>query len=118
MIFGFKKTGSDYPSEAETFKWVNLMYILALSMIALVTIFSQRLIQDYLSNQVKDSRLINISARLRTYSQMLSKTALLIERGSDIETNRKEFLNTLKQFQKSHNGLISGSDFFDLPTND
>lgn len=118
MFFKSNKPKSSQPSENETFKWVNLMYIFALSMIALVTIFSQRLIQDYLSNQVKDSRLINISARMRTYSQMLSKTALLIERQSDIETNRKEFLNTLKQFQKSHNGLISGSDFFDLPEND
>ena len=118
MFFTSKKSKSDYPDEKETFKWVNLMYILALSMIALVTFFSQRLIQDYLSNQIKDSRLINISARMRTYSQMLSKTALLIERQSDVETNRKEFLNTLKQFQKSHHGLISGSDFFDLPETD
>ncbi len=118
MFFNLKKSKGDYPNEKETFKWVNLMYILALSMIALVTIVSQRLIQDYLSNQVKDSRLINISARMRTYSQMLSKTALLIERQSDVEANRKEFLNTLKQFQKSHNGLISGSDFFDLPETD
>lgn len=118
MFFLDRENKSKQPDGSETSKWLTFMYILALSIIALVTIFSQGLIQEYLSNQVKDSRLINISARLRTYSQVLSKTALLIERGSDVDTNKKEFLNTLKQLQKSHNGLISGSNFFDIPTND
>lgn len=118
MFFKNKRNKYKQPDGSETSKRLTFMYILALSIIALMTIFSQGLIQEYLSNQVKDSRLINISARLRTYSQVLSKTALLIERGSDVDTNRKEFLNTLKQLQKSHNGLISGSTFFDIPTND
>ncbi|WP_109829324.1 sensor histidine kinase [Reichenbachiella versicolor] len=118
MFFKRQQSIPKKPDGSETSKWLTFMYILALSIIALVTVFSQGLIQEYLSNQVKDSRLINISARLRTYSQVLSKTALLIERGSNVDTNRKEFLNTLKQLQKSHNGLISGSTFFDIPTND
>lgn len=114
------KTNTEHAllNEKKTFLWINLMYIIALSLIAAITIFSQFLIQDYLSNQVKDSRLINISSRLRTYSQTLSKTALLIDRGENLEINTKDFLNTFKQFEKSHKALISGSEFWDLPEND
>ncbi len=118
MANSLTKKDKKTTQEKQMFKLFTLMYIIALSIIAIVTIFSQMLIQDYLSNQVNDSRLLNFSARLRTYSQTLSKTALLIERGTDFETNRKEFVNTLKQWQKSHIGLLGGSDFFDLPSND
>lgn len=112
------KKFNDISQEKRTFKYFTIMYIVALSVIALVTVFSQILIQRYLSNQVDDSHVINFAARLRTYSQTLGKTALLIESGRDIETNRKDFVNTLKQWQKSHQGLMSGSDFLNLPVND
>jgi len=108
----------DASQEEKLFKYSAVMYTVALSLIAFITIFSQLLIQGYLSHQIDDSHVINFAARLRTYSQSLSKTALLIESGRDIETNRKEFVNTLRQWQKSHQGLQSGSDFLNLPAND
>lgn len=100
------------------FKYSAVMYAIALFLIAIISIFSQVLIQQYLSSQMDDSHVINIAARQRTYSQTLSKTALLIESGRDIETNRKEFVNTLRQWQKSHEALQAGSDFLNLPAND
>lgn len=94
------------------------MYAIALSLIAVISILSQVLIQQYLSSQMHDSHIINIAARQRTYSQTLSKNALLIESGRDFETNRKAFVNTLRQWQRSHEALQSGSDFMNLPAND
>lgn len=108
----------DISQEQKLFKYSAIMYTVALSLIAIITILSQILIQGYLSHQMDDSHVINFAARLRTYSQSLSKSALLIESGRDIETNRKEFVNTLRQWQKSHQGLQSGSDFLNLPAND
>ncbi len=108
----------DLPQEQRTFRNFTIMYAVALTLIAIISILSQLLIQRYLSNQVDDSHVINFAARLRTYSQSLSKTALLIESGRDIETNRKDFVAILKQWQKSHKGLESGSDFLSLPGND
>ena len=118
-----KKQGKDrvvpvISQEKRTFVFFTIMYIMALSLIAVISIFSQTLIQNYLNNQVSDSHLLNFAARLRTYSQTLSKTALLLERDRDFATNRKEFVNTLKQWEKSHKGLLGGSDFLDLPKND
>lgn len=116
-MFGPKDINHD-TQENKTFRYFTVMYGTALLLIAVFSIISQVLIQNYLSNQVADSRLLNFSARLRTYSQSLSKTALLLERGSDFDNNRKEFITTLKQWQKSHRGLLSGNDFLDLPKND
>lgn len=104
--------------ELKTFKTFNRLYILALSVIALISIFSQVLIQMHLSNQANDAHVINFAAKLRTYSQSLTKLALLLERGEDLETNRRDFNNTLKQWQSLHTGLLKGSDFLNLRKND
>ena len=104
--------------EQRLFKYSAVMYAIALSLIAVISILSQDLIQQYLSSQMHDSHIINIAARQRTYSQTLSKNALLIESGRDFETNRKAFVNTLRQWQRSHEALQSGSDFLNLPAND
>jgi PAS domain S-box-containing protein len=104
--------------EEKVFKYSAIMYAVALSIIAVISLFSQILIQQYLSRQMDDSHIINIAARLRTYSQTMCKTALLIESGRDFETNRKEFVNTVRQWQKSHEALQFGSDFLNLPAND
>ncbi|MCR6642264.1 MAG: histidine kinase [Sporocytophaga sp.] len=104
--------------EQRLFKYSAVMYAIALSLIAVISILSQVLIQQYLSSQMHDSHIINIAARQRTYSQTLSKNALLIESGRDFETNRKAFVNTLRQWQRSHEALQSGSDFMNLPAND
>ncbi len=104
--------------EQRLFKYSAVMYAIALSLIAVISILSQVLIQQYLSSQMHDSHIINIAARQRTYSQTLSKNALLIESGRDFETNRKAFVNTLRQWQRSHEALQSGSDFLNLPAND
>ncbi|SCC30906.1 hypothetical protein GA0116948_105281 [Chitinophaga costaii] len=104
--------------DRKIFKYFTAMYAAALTTIAVLSIGSQIVIQQYLDHQINDSHVINFAARLRTYSQTLSKLALLLESGRDVETNRKEFTNTLMQWQKSHQGLQNGSNFLNLPAND
>lgn len=104
--------------DRRVFKFFTAMYAVALTTLAVLSIVSQIGIQQALSHQMHDSHVINFAARLRTYSQTLSKLALLIESGQDIETNRKEFTNTFMQWQKSHEGLQSGNNFLNLPAND
>ncbi|WP_244820362.1 sensor histidine kinase [Dyadobacter pollutisoli] len=112
-----KETITDEPQEKKTFLYFTWLYVSALLIVAVISILSQILIQKYLTAQRDDSHIINYAGRLRTYSQTLSKTALLIESGRDIESNQKEFVNTLRQWQKAHQALIGGNSFLNLPPN-
>ncbi|MCF0074126.1 PAS domain S-box protein [Dyadobacter sp. CY261] len=112
-----KQVVEDETQERKTFLYFTWLYVSALLIVAVISILSQILIQRYLTAQRDDSHIINYAGRLRTYSQTLSKTALLIESGRDVESNRKEFVNTLKQWQKAHVSLISGNSFLNLPPN-
>jgi PAS domain S-box-containing protein len=102
----------------KTFKTFTKFYIIALSVIALISVLSQALIQTHLSNQANDSHIINYTAKLRTYSQSLAKLALMIERGNNIESDQIEFNNTLRQWQALQEGLLKGSDFLNIKKND
>lgn len=112
-----KQPVEDETQERKTFLYFTWLYVSALLIVAVISILSQILIQRYLTDQRDDSHIINYAGRLRTYSQTLSKTALLIESGRDLESNRKEFVNTLKQWQKAHEALIGGNSFLNLPPN-
>ena len=104
--------------DRKIFKYFTARYVVAITTIALLSIGSQIFIQQYLDYQIRDSHVLNFTARLRTYTQTLCKLALLLESGRDVEVNRKEFTNTLMQWQKLHEGLINGSNFLNLPTSD
>ena len=102
--------------DRKLFKYFTIRYGIALTFIALLSIFSQIRIQSHLSRSLDDSHVINFAARLRTYSQLLSKSALLLANGYDYESSKKEFVNTLKQMEKAQEGLQLGSKFLNLPT--
>jgi PAS domain S-box-containing protein len=101
--------------DRKLFKHFTIRYGIALTFIALLSIASQVRIQLHLSRSMDDSHVINFAARLRTYSQIVTKSALLLENGYDYESSRKEFVNTLKQWEKAQEGLESGSKFLNLP---
>lgn len=94
------------------------MYAVALTTIAILSICILFKIQRQLDVQLNDSHALNFAARLRTYDQTLSKLALMIESGRDVEINRKEFTTTLMQWKKSYLGLKNGSEFLNLTNND
>ncbi|CQR71045.1 putative diguanylate cyclase YdaM [Sporomusa ovata DSM 2662] len=95
-------------------------YILALSIIALLVVFSQVLIQFALNDQESDSRVINIAGRQRMLSQRISKCALLLEY-SPSETQlffcREEIRYSVDLWAKSHVGLQRGDAELGLPGN-
>ncbi|MBD0400009.1 PAS domain-containing sensor histidine kinase [Flammeovirga sp. EKP202] len=101
----------------QTIRYYNLMYAIALSVIAIISIVSQLLIQSYLGNQLHDTHLINFATRLRSNSQSLTRLALLLESERSNKTHRKDFQNILMQLQKTHESLQHGNEFLNIPEN-
>ncbi|HTI93995.1 MAG TPA: sensor histidine kinase [Puia sp.] len=104
-------------ADRKLFSHFTVRYGIALTFIAVLSIVSQVRIQQHLSRSMDDSHVINFAARLRTYSQTLCKAALLLENKNnyDYESSRKEFVNTLKQWEKAQEGVQAGSKFLNLP---
>lgn len=102
-------------ADRKLFKHFTIRYGIALTFIAVLSIVSQVRIQQHLSRSMDDSHVINFAARLRTYSQTLCKAALLLQNNYDYENSRKDFVNTLKQWEKAQEGVEAGSKFLNLP---
>jgi PAS domain S-box-containing protein len=102
-------------ADRKLFSHFTVRYGIALTFIAVLSIVSQVRIQQHLSRSMDDSHVINFAARLRTYSQTLCKAALLLENNYDYASSRKEFVNTLKQWEKAQEGVQTGSKFLNLP---
>ncbi|MEN8217205.1 MAG: response regulator [Pseudomonadota bacterium] len=104
-------TGSNQP-----FSYRSRLYIIALSIIALLTIAGVLLIQWALYQQSSDARIINIAGRQRMLSENLSKTALTIQL-SNTQQNEyiDKFSNALYLWEKSHLGLQLGNADMGLP---
>ncbi|MDH4225207.1 MAG: methyl-accepting chemotaxis protein [Deltaproteobacteria bacterium] len=56
-----------------------------------------------------ESNLVNISGRQRMLTQKMTKEALQIADGLQIEKSRKELGNSFKLFEKSHTALLHGN---------
>lgn len=109
------------PLDTATFLRIRKWYILALSGIALLIIIAQILIQQHLTSQLSDSRVINVAGRQRAYSQKLVKEALILteyEQGSGKQGVISELKRTLQVWKTSHHGLQFGSDSLGLPVED
>ncbi len=102
-------------ADRKLFKHFTIRYGIALTFIAVLSIVSQVRIQQHLNRSMDDSHVINFAARLRTYSQTLCKAALLLENNYEYENSRKDFVNTLKQWEKAQEGVQAGSKFLNLP---
>lgn len=104
----------NYQSTLKLYHW---MYASALASIAIISLSCQLLIQNYLSNQISDTHLINYASKLRSDSQTLVKYALLMQQGKDLKDNSKDFNNTLEQWRTTHNSLRKGNTFLNIPPN-
>lgn len=102
-------------ADRRLFKHFTVRYGIALTFIAVLSIVSQVRIQQHLSRSMDDTHVINFAARLRTYSQTLCKAALLLENNYEFESSRKDFVNTLKQWEKAQEAVQTGSKFLNLP---
>jgi diguanylate cyclase (GGDEF)-like protein/PAS domain S-box-containing protein len=97
---------------------LRLRYIIALSLIALLTLVSQWLIQSTVSRHDHDTHIINIAGRQRMLSQQITKTSYYIAAANHPE-HRKEYLNQLRQavalWEQAHTGLQKGDAQLGLP---
>ncbi len=97
---------------------LTVLYIAALSAVALLSLVGQAVVQQQLRRQMSDSRVVNIAGRQRMFSQRLAKTALLLaspavgDRRDDLRETARE---TLALWRRCHEGLQRGDDELGLP---
>ncbi len=99
---------------------LTALYISALSVIALLAVSGQILIQTSLQRQSSDANVINIAGRQRMLSQKLSKAALAISIGTteaERTSRMAELRATTTLWISSHQGLQQGSTQMGLPGN-
>jgi hypothetical protein len=89
---------------------LTILYIVALSTVALLTIGAQVLVQWQLESSQTDSRVINIAGRQRMLSQRLAKSSLQLEADSEESDPavKQEMAAALAEWQSNHNGLQHG----------
>ncbi|MEM6700529.1 MAG: type IV pili methyl-accepting chemotaxis transducer N-terminal domain-containing protein, partial [Bacteroidota bacterium] len=102
--------------ERSTFERLSRLYVIALSTIALSIVISQLLVQRHLSNQLDDSRVVNVAGRQRMLSQKITKEILLLQDGQ--REQLKELRATLKLWKNSHVALQEGNKELGLPRNE
>ncbi|MBR8828691.1 MAG: response regulator [Gomphosphaeria aponina SAG 52.96 = DSM 107014] len=99
---------------------MKLKYIVALSAIALLSIFSQLTVQRSLHQQENDSRVINIAGRQRMLSQKLTKAALAMDHApnnTEVQVRLQELEEAIALWERSHLGLQQGDEQLGLPGN-
>lgn len=113
------------PSGSPT-RRLSLLYVAALSAIALLSTSGYVLTQRSLAQQTSDGRTINIAGRQRMLSQRLTKAALALKSTSD-EAERRDSVGVASRshwqeleevttlWERSHNGLQRGDAQLGLP---
>ncbi len=86
-------------------------YLLALTLVALLSLLGHGVVQVALARLASDSRVINLAGRQRMLSQKLTRSALLLERGAASPDLRSD----LEAFVKAHQGLRFGEPSNGLP---
>lgn len=97
---------------------LTLLYVSALTSIAVMSILGQVLIQTSLARQRHDAHVVNIAGRQRMLSQKLTKNALALESMSDPlsrDARRRELSEVVSLWERSHLGLQLGDESLQLP---
>ena len=107
------------PQSTREGRRLTVLYIFALSTVAILSIGAQWLIQRQLDNGENDSKVINIAGRQRMLSQRLAKTALQLVHAdeSSWEQTHTALKATLKEWTENHTALKDGSPDRQLPGN-
>ncbi|MCO6045597.1 ATP-binding protein [Aeoliella sp. ICT_H6.2] len=86
---------------------LTVLYIFALSAVAILSIGAQWLIQQQLTRGEGDSQIVNIAGRQRMLSQRLAKTALQINKSESAQQSPMvvELQETLNEWEDNHLGL-------------
>lgn len=111
-------SGKGIPTARSSANRLTILYVLALSAVALLTILGQVLVQRSLEQQLSDSTVINIAGRQRMLSQKITKLALQIDiSDSPFEKSeaRNELRESLELWETCHRGLQVGNEELGLP---
>lgn len=89
---------------------LTILYIFALSTVALLTIGAQVLVQWQLESSQTDSQVINIAGRQRMLSQRLAKSSLQLQAAAEESDAavKQEMTAALAEWESNHNGLQHG----------
>lgn len=101
-----------------TAKRFRVRYVVALVLIATLTLVSQVVIQRSLATQEFDSHVVNIAGRQRMLSQKITKTSyylLSTETTATRQEARSQLREALSLWQRSHEGLQHGDSELGLP---
>jgi len=97
---------------------LRVRYIIALTLIATLTVISQWVVQLTIAAELHDSRVVNIAGRQRMLSQKIAKSChYLLAAGTDEEraAHRSQIEAALSLWQRAHAGLQNGDDELGLP---
>lgn len=111
----FPDTSNAASLTAQQLRW---RYGLALSLIALLVLVSQVLMQSLIAGQQDDSRVVNIAGRQRMLSQKITKLSYHIASATSPQAAvlfRQELSEALGLWQRSHSGLLWGDAASGLP---
>ncbi|MGB5444214.1 MAG: diguanylate cyclase [Psychromonas sp.] len=95
-------------------------YTIALSLIALLIIISQIIIQFVIAAQIHDSHIVNIAGRQRMLSQKITKLSYYVSTAESEDAAsryRTELKDATDLWENSHLGLIHGNNALELPGN-
>lgn len=90
-------------------KYFYFIYIVAFSLVAMITIFSQVIIQNYLGKQSEDSFLINIAGKQGMLSQKITKNLLLYADKEEDTLLQQTLLNDLNYWTEKQELLRSNN---------
>jgi hypothetical protein len=100
-------------SEQDISKNLTLRYILALSAVALLSIVGQILVQIALTDQMSDSRVVNLAGRQRMLSQKICKTSVLLTYPEIYQGDAERYITDIKEatalWFETHHGLKTGN---------
>ena len=102
------------------FAKLGMWYVMALSIIIMVAVVGQILIQRHLHSQDSDSRIVNLAGTQRYKSQWIVKMSLLLYHDMNHEhfPDKIKTLETLlAEWKKCHSGLQNGDVELILPGN-
>lgn len=100
---------------------LTIYYICALSLVALLSVLGQFLVQRQLSRQLGDSKVVNLAGRQRMLSQRVCKCAALLADVSAMHEHnryRDELREQLPTWRRTHDGLQQGDAELGLPNDD
>ncbi len=98
--------------DKEVSQRLTRLYMMALIVVALLSLFGQMLIQRSLSESSDDAHVVNLAGRQRMLSQRLCKMAILLtnktQYAEEATFYENDFSETLNSWVKCHYGLKNG----------